>query len=394
MDKQDVADLESLIRDNRDLNELEYRLSRFNLFEALSAVREEIRHSAYLAFLMSPTAGHGIGDQFIREFLKRLPPRAESFPLSLIDCDTHDFSKASVQREYKNIDILLVDSAHRFVLALENKIDSAEHGNQLQRYKKTVRADFPNFKHAFVFLTPDLTPPTDEDYIPIDYSLVAESLRAVLGRRGCAMEADAKVLAEHYLEMLGRHVMEDSEIAHLAQRIYQAHKSAIDLIFENIPDQRKELSDALSKHIGEAPRLQVGRKVKTYVSFLMKDLMVVQGMGDADPNYYAGETPSLIYGEFVLDLDLKFKLIIGPGPESHRRKLLEHARRNLPLFPGAKGNLGKKYKCILSTKVLQRAEMEGPLEECALKVAEWWKEFSTQKIPEIVAHMKTVSLTP
>jgi hypothetical protein len=388
-----LADLEGLIRENKDLNELEYRLSRFNLFEALSAVREEVRHSAYLAFLLNPAERHGVEDQFIREFLKRLATRAPTFPLTLIDCDTFDFSKAVVQREYKNIDILLTHEEHRFVMAIENKVESAEHDDQLQRYKKTVQADFPQFKQAFVFLTPDLTTPSDEDYwIPIDYGVVADSLQAVLGRRGCAMEADAKILAEHYLEMLGRHIMQESEIAQLAQRIYRAHKSAIDLIFENIPDQRSQLSDALAEHIGQDARLQVGRQIKTYVSFLIRDTLKIPGMSDAEQNYYAGETRSLLYGEFVLDRALKFRLVIGPGPEARRRRLLEHAQQNPTLFPEAKGSLGKKYKTILSKKVLQKTEMDGQVDECCSQISEWWTAFSRDTVPAIITFMAKANL--
>ena len=43
--------------------------SRFNLFEAVNIVRQEIRHSNFLAFLLNPAESHGLGDKFLRALL-------------------------------------------------------------------------------------------------------------------------------------------------------------------------------------------------------------------------------------------------------------------------------------------------------------------------------------
>ena len=43
--------------------------NRFNLFEAVNMVRQEIRHSSFLAFLLNPAESHGLGDRFLRAIL-------------------------------------------------------------------------------------------------------------------------------------------------------------------------------------------------------------------------------------------------------------------------------------------------------------------------------------
>lgn len=43
--------------------------SRFNLFEAISMTRQEIRLSRFLAFLLNPAALHGLGDRFLMPML-------------------------------------------------------------------------------------------------------------------------------------------------------------------------------------------------------------------------------------------------------------------------------------------------------------------------------------
>jgi hypothetical protein len=77
--------LESLVIDNPDLERLEALLDRFNLFEALGIVRQELRHSDLLAFILDPRQPHGLGDAFLKAggpiggpASRRLPRRQSS----------------------------------------------------------------------------------------------------------------------------------------------------------------------------------------------------------------------------------------------------------------------------------------------------------------------------
>ena len=58
----DIETLKSFIDDNEDLERLESILDRFNIFESLGLVRQEIRHSAFLRWLLDPSETHGLGD--------------------------------------------------------------------------------------------------------------------------------------------------------------------------------------------------------------------------------------------------------------------------------------------------------------------------------------------
>ncbi len=50
----DQRTLEAFVVDNSDLEQLETHLGQFNIFEAIGAVRQEIRHSDVLAYLLNP----------------------------------------------------------------------------------------------------------------------------------------------------------------------------------------------------------------------------------------------------------------------------------------------------------------------------------------------------
>ena len=55
---QDLKALEDFVVGNEDLERLEALLDRFNVFEAIGVIRQELRHSNFLAFLLDPLSGN------------------------------------------------------------------------------------------------------------------------------------------------------------------------------------------------------------------------------------------------------------------------------------------------------------------------------------------------
>ena|ERR1044072_5899591 len=73
--------------DDPDFNTIHTQLSPFNLFEAVGAIRAELRHSNFLAYLLSPNRPHGMGARpliaVLRAILARVPPQAR--PISMLE---------------------------------------------------------------------------------------------------------------------------------------------------------------------------------------------------------------------------------------------------------------------------------------------------------------------
>lgn len=133
--------------------EMYMRGESFNVFEVLNLESNETRtHSAFLAELLNPQGSHGVGDRFLRAFLKS------------VDClkdwefDTTD---AQVKIEYHTgftnddktnggrIDIL-IESNNKFLI-IENKIYAGDQENQLLRYHKFAESH----DHKLLYLTLD-----------------------------------------------------------------------------------------------------------------------------------------------------------------------------------------------------------------------------------------------
>jgi hypothetical protein len=49
--------------DDPDFDSIHRRMLLFNVFEAVGAVRAELRHSNFLAYLLSPSRPHGLGSR-------------------------------------------------------------------------------------------------------------------------------------------------------------------------------------------------------------------------------------------------------------------------------------------------------------------------------------------
>ena len=130
---------------SEDLEELNDLTGHFNIFNALKLQNNEIRHSNFLAWLMTPYETHKLGSYFLKEFLKEAIKDYsldENIALSLKDIAFCNFDDTEVKRVYKNIDLLLINHTNNFVCIIENKIWTGEHDCQLERFGDIVDNEF------------------------------------------------------------------------------------------------------------------------------------------------------------------------------------------------------------------------------------------------------------
>ncbi len=240
----DLDALNAFVTRNPELKRLEDILSQFNLFEAVGIVRHELRHSNLLAFLLDPGQTHGLGDAFLRQFLQEVSPD---------DFDGWRFETVDVRREWRNIDILLLDDSRRFALLIENKIDTGEHSGQLQKYYESVQSEWPDYDLHALYLTPGGDEPSHPDYLAVDYGTVCRAIETVAQTQPSHLDAGVHLLLTHYAQMLRRHIMTDTEVADLCRSIYAKHRRALDLIYEHKPDRRSEISDIALRLLASDP---------------------------------------------------------------------------------------------------------------------------------------------
>lgn len=274
----DLDALNELIVNCPDFDRIEALLGGFNIFQVLKFEHGEIRHSNVLAWILDPAESHGLDATFLKKWLMRViheaSDQAES-PIAAVDIDGWRLLDVEVRREWQNIDLLLIlnfADGCQWTVAIENKINSTQHSNQLARYRAIVESTFPDAaKRLYIFLTKSNEQPEDEHYLPASHTQVHQTLRECLQSRAHAIGPEPKVLLENYLRLLEEKFMDESEIARTAMRIYQQHRRALDVIFEHRPDNlgmaSTRIRELLAEHAGDLD-IVMAACTKFYIRFI------------------------------------------------------------------------------------------------------------------------------
>ena len=230
-DSQCLDDLASDLEDlERELEALRPDGDAPNVFEALGITSAEIRHSNMIAWLMRPDDSHGLGGRVLSALIEHAGGIAPE--------GMDDFR---VMRESDNIDILAASAKSRLTLAMENKVWSGEHDDQLARYREAVECRYPDYVRLYLFLSPHGTPPEGEDdrnaWVPIDYRALIGFVEGAMG--SCEISGKARMLIGDYVDSVRRHIVGDESLQERCVEVYLKHKRAIDLIMENLPDTTK-----------------------------------------------------------------------------------------------------------------------------------------------------------
>ncbi len=254
-----LAELERFVVDSEDLLQLEEHIGRFNIFDALRIDRAEIRHSNFLAWLLDPAESHGQGALFLKavlkDLLKQAPP--ELRPLSHVELGGAELQGVRIQREESCIDLLITCKSPRFAIAIENKIDSEEHGDQLQRYEQTLNELHGNIPRMMVFLTKTGQRASHKGWHPWSYKSLHGALWAVHREHESKMRKSVHIFIEQYLETVRSWFMNDPEVQKRCREIYAKHRRAIDLIIECVGDEKDGIRTAIEQTLRSDPHWQI-----------------------------------------------------------------------------------------------------------------------------------------
>ena len=357
-------------------------LSQFNIFEAIGVDRQELRHSSFLSFLLDPQKPHGLGDAFAKRLLQRVlmasAPRNDLTPIHL---DLWSLGAMTVEREWRNIDLLLIDEPNRLVVVIENKIGSGEHSDQLGRYRKITNDRFADWKQLFVFLTPEGDIPSDEENVSLDYGSVCELVEAIAESRKPSLDPSVYAMMTHYARMLRRHVVTDSEIAELCRRIYQKHRRALDVIREHVPGAQAEMHQVLVDFIARTDGLVLDRSTQETINFTLS-AWDLEGSNVGGGGWTKSRRMVMFEWKNLFDA-LRFTLYVGPGPREVRDLLINAARdAGNPFAVGS--DRSQRHTTIFDEYVLKPADFEASApEERFEQVGRFCDQFVQHQLPSI-----------
>ena len=226
---------DSLLKDE-DFDKLDLGLKNPNIFQILRITNNEIRHSNFLSWLLDPNQSHKLGDIFLKRFLREVFSSDKFGEIDQFDVEGLDLTKVEIQREWKNIDILI--KLDDVVVCIENKVLSKEHSNQLMRYREIIETQFPNHKKTYVFLTPDGHESDEENdqYEPISYDFIVDTLERIISVYGESLNTQVKNYIKDYITIIKRNLMGTDKLTELSKKIYSNHRELLDFIFDHKPD--------------------------------------------------------------------------------------------------------------------------------------------------------------
>jgi hypothetical protein len=398
-DKQKQDILGKLIIDNQDLEKLESMVSEFNIFESIGVVRQEIRHSHFVAFLLNPSKNHGLGDVFLKKFLIYILHKFESLPLNPVDIDIANLQDVEVWTEWRNIDILIYSRSNNLACAIENKVDSTEHSNQLNRYREIVCKEFPECRKILLYLTKDgdiASTEKDENsictekWLSLAHGEVADMIEVIHKKYQSTIGNEVYTVMNHYVNLVKRHIVSDSEIALLCQKIYKQHRQALDLIYEHRPDIQMEISDFIQQFIKS--NVEQGIKGdysdKKYIRFLPIKWDTLDSL-----KVCTQWTPSkhIVLFEFVNQPQyLNLDLVVAPGDIKLKQAIVD-ALRDLNIFKKEPRVSDKGYNHIYVRKILNSSDyVDGDLESLQEKIKDFWKKHlpEIEKIGEAIFNLQ------
>lgn len=228
-----------------------------NIFGAVGMQTQEIKHSAFLAWLLNPNQLHGLNGLFLQKVIEKLfiikvdealkansEILAESKIKSAEDLSHfYNDSELIVETEKvingadSRIDIFIESKKTKTVLVIENKVFTTTHDNQLKRYEEKL-SDRIDWKKIFVYLTPNGDIPTDggkynEKWCIFSYKAILNAITELLRSSTLKTNKNLKLkfLLEDYIDMVDTNILKgNKELRSLCRQIRREHKEAFDLL--------------------------------------------------------------------------------------------------------------------------------------------------------------------
>lgn len=260
MTENESKALKDFLLDISCLNALDNWKDDVNIFDVLRVTNIEIRHSNILAWLLDPNENHGIGDSFIKEFITKIVQRCSDDRCNPFDVLLQDFYTYQVYREANNMDIVLLSKEERTAIIIENKIWSGESSHQLNKYLEQSRREYRDCNYIlYVFLTPkgyDSSNP--EKWISLPYEDVINALENAVKEKRIAPEVS--LIVQNYISIVRKKIMKerDEALLRICNDIYNKHRTALRLIFENVNIDKSADSEIIC---GELKRMSADGKI-------------------------------------------------------------------------------------------------------------------------------------
>jgi hypothetical protein len=305
----------------------------FNLFSVLRTDSDEVYlHSRFLAFLLNPIASHGCGTALLRTFLNVL--RIEDF----------DVETASVQAEFKNIDILVHNGKGQAII-IENKIYHHDEDEQISRYDQLIRTQGYS-RITNLYLTLDGSEPSAQSSKGVEVDLISYETDIInwLERSIPLVARDAGLRESvfQYIDLLKKLTSTDQGGIYMSELKKKVLEGDNLLLVADIERAYKEALVDLQDQIWE--------RMRTYREATYPDMPTPKDTANRDAirNYYSKSRGNREYGLYFdlgtmagfVYIELNYRFYFGYGiPEDAKAAERKALRKLSDSIPGSSGKV-------------------------------------------------------
>lgn len=255
---------------NNKLREIEKKQNTgLNLFYATGMFTQEIKHSAFLAWLLDPKQAHGLHNMVLTKLAEKLNLQIDGF-LNADDIEVK--TEQPIDDIGGRIDIFIQSEKARTAIIIENKVFTTTHDNQLSRYERYVE-NRTDWQKIFIYLTPKGEVPLEQSenaWLLLSYGTVLEIINELLKTK---ISLKLKYILTDYTEMVNLNILlKNNDIRKLCRQIKREHSEALEILAaytDNVEQVFKYCKDWLKNNI---PDIEVVLDCKTYFNFYTKNL--------------------------------------------------------------------------------------------------------------------------
>lgn len=201
---------------------LKFHKVDLDVFDILNLKQMEIRHSRMVAFLLNPNAEHK-SDMFLYGLYRYLGFTNKRIKKDFISVDCETVS---------NMDIFIRDSYNKIIIVIENKINSREHSNQLEKYYKYTKANYTMYNCKYIYLCKNMGENIDERWSKVSYEILFDDILFKNKIKG--MDSSMEKFIENYKYTFIREFnmsTRDNE-KKKALEFYTKYKDTLDIVYQ------------------------------------------------------------------------------------------------------------------------------------------------------------------
>lgn len=384
----------SNLLDDRAFQEIDARNRRFNLFSAIGAVNSELRHSNFLAFLLSPNETHGLGADFLSRVLRLFLQKCDAVarPISSLELQLADLDSAIVERERDNIDILIEVPPLKLVVAIENKVRSSVADGQLTRYKEIVRRKYDGWHQVLVLLTPEGydADPYDSDYVACSYAEIIELLYNYAEQAHSSLSTEIALILDHYVQMVRGSVVDDEKLKDLARQLYYRHRDAFEFVFRSRPD----LLDPIRTLIETENAFVLDRSHPLLLRFAPSEWGQIDAFNACPHDEWTKTGRNLLF-EVKANKNterISLALVLGPADKALREFIYSSASKLPSVFINLVKPMGAVYSTIFTRELLSASAAENmEPEEKSTAIKANWEVFVKADLPKVKSEIENIA---